>query len=109
MDALTTNERSTLDQCETIIARGIRTFIDVGTALMAIRNARLYRERYPTFEVYLQARWPELSSRRAYQLMEAAVVVQNLNPGSQIPAGERFVRPLAGWHRTSNALRGRKH
>lgn len=95
MDALTTNEQKTLDQCEAIIARGLRTFIEVGTALMAIRNSRLYRERYSTFEIYLQARWPELSSRRAYQLMEAATVVQNVNHGSQTPTNERQVRPLA--------------
>jgi len=95
MDALTTGERKTLDQCEAIIARGLRTFIEVGTALMAIRNSRLYRERYSTFEIYLQARWPELSSRRAYQLMEAATVVQNVNHGSQMPTSERHVRPLA--------------
>lgn len=83
MDALTKPERDTLAQCEGIIARGLRTFIEVGTALMAIRNSRLYRERHGTFEVYLQARWPELSSRRAYQLMEAATVVQNMNPGGE--------------------------
>ena len=94
MDALTKPERDTLAQCEGIIERGLRTFIEVGTALMAIRNSRLYRERYGTFDAYVTARWPELSSRRAYQLMEAATVVQNLNPGSQTPTGERYVRPL---------------
>jgi len=95
MDALTTNERATLQQCEGIIERGLRTFIEVGTALMAIRNSKLYRERHGTFELYLQARWPELSSRRAYQLMEAATVATNLKHGSQTPTTERHMRPLA--------------
>jgi hypothetical protein len=76
----------------------LHTFLEVGLALMAIRNSRLYRDGYPTFDAYLQHRWPELSSRRAYQLMEAASVVQHVNQGSMnqgsIPTSERHVRPL---------------
>ena len=102
MDAtLSLSERETLTRCEQVIEKGLHTFIDVGTALMAIRNSRLYRERYSSFDAYLRDRWPELGSRRAYQLMEAAQVVQNVNHGSQnpgphyLPKNEKQVRPLA--------------
>lgn len=96
--SLTKPERESLERYEAIIQRGVRTFLDVGTALMAIRNSRLYRERYASFDSYVQVRWPELSSRRAYQLMEAANVAQNVNRGSlnpgSVPTSERHVRPL---------------
>jgi len=96
--SLTKQDRDELVRYEGIIKRGLHTFIEVGLALMAIRNSRLYREHYHTFEGYLAARWPELSSRRAYQLMEAAQVAHNVNHGSMNqgspPASERHVRPL---------------
>lgn len=94
--ALTTSESQELIQCEAVIEKGLRTFVDVGNALLIIRDRRLYRAEYGTFEDYCRERW-SLERRRAYQLMDAAQVVQNVNHGSQIepPQSERQARPLS--------------
>ena len=44
---LTTVERFELTKCEATIGRGLTTFVDVGLALLAIRDRRLYRETHP--------------------------------------------------------------
>ena len=40
-----------------IIARGLSTFVEVGRALLTIRERRLYEEAYTTFDEYLHERW----------------------------------------------------
>ncbi len=55
-----------------------RGFIEVGTALMEIREGRLYREQgYETFEAYCQERWG-WSRRYSYNLMVAAEAVSDV-------------------------------
>ena len=49
---LTVSEAERLDACEQVIERGLATFVDVGTALLEVRDSRLYRVAYPTFEAY---------------------------------------------------------
>ncbi|MGI8680849.1 MAG: hypothetical protein ACR2JO_01685 [Mycobacteriales bacterium] len=44
--ALTQGEASTLDRCEQTIDKGITSFVEVGTALLQIREDRLYRTTY---------------------------------------------------------------
>ena len=68
---LTNTERGTLQHCEAAIQRGLESFVEVGTALMRIRDGRLYRDGFETFEAYCEERW-RLSRRRAYQIMESA-------------------------------------
>lgn len=46
-----------LPDLETVIERGQVTFIEVGRALMEIRDRRLYRETHATFEAYCRERW----------------------------------------------------
>ena len=46
-----------LAECEAVIERGQQTFIEVGQALMEIRDSRLYRETHATFEAYCNERW----------------------------------------------------
>lgn len=43
--ALTTTETERLTDLETTIERGLKTFVEVGQALMEIRDGRLYRAR----------------------------------------------------------------
>jgi len=93
LDAL---EQSALDQCEAVIEQGLRTFVDVGNALLTIRDDRLYRREYWTFEEYCEKRW-EFSNRRANQFIEAAMTIATLGtmvPELAAPAVERQVRPL---------------
>ena len=75
--SLTAVELSELDKHEEIIKRGLKTFADVGNALLAIRDAGLYRENHTTFEEYCKERWG-IARRTAYQLMDGAKVVENV-------------------------------
>mgnify|MGYP001589054128 CR=1 FL=1 len=94
MNDLTIIETSTLTQHEAVIARGLQTFVEVGGALMAIRDARLYRAEYTTFEDYCRGRWG-MSRPRAYQLIEAAETMSSLSTTVDIlPMNESQARPL---------------
>lgn len=62
-----------LAECEAVIERGLDSFVEVGRALIEIRDSRLYRETHGTFQAYLAERW-RMSRPRAYQLMDGAVV-----------------------------------
>lgn len=53
----------TLAEYEGVIRRGLATFVEVGEALMAIRDGRLYREKgFTRFEDYCQKEWGWTSS-----------------------------------------------
>lgn len=117
---LSTDERRDKERHEDTIRRGQQTFIEVGLALADINRRRLYRETHPSFEVYLGERFPEISRRRAYQLIDGAETAQllaDVNPGTQPEiTSERQVRPLAGlppeqkaevWRQATDAAGGR--
>lgn len=91
---MTATELTELSSHEEVIARGLKTFQEVGMALLAIRDGRLYREHYGTFEEYCQERW-NFERAHAYRLIDAAKVIQNLSPiGDILPAAESQARPL---------------
>jgi len=96
MNELTVVETARLEQCEQIINNGLKTFVDVGNALLEIRDSRLYRQLFPTFEEYCRERW-NMARRTAYQMIDAAGVVENVRNCAQIlPATESQARPLTG-------------
>lgn len=82
--ALSDIERQALADQESQIERGLKTFYEVGMALAMIRDGRLYRERYATFEDYAWDRW-QLKRPRAYELMDAAKVTAQLSEISDTP------------------------
>jgi len=83
-----------LEQCEAVIERGLQTFVDVGNALLEIRDNRLYRSDYSTFEDYCRERWG-FSKRYANYQIEAAKTMANLGTIVPIlPATETQARPL---------------
>lgn len=87
-------EENRLDELETVIEHGLKTFIDVGTALLEIRDSRLYRKEYTTFEEYCRGKWG-WERRHAYRLIDAAKAVENVSNWTQIqPATESQARPL---------------
>jgi len=97
---LTLQESTLLEHCETRIERGIGVFLEVGDALLVIRDSRLYRASHPTFEAYCQDKW-NIERRRAYQLISAAQVVRNVQDSLSVNRGthsvtERVLRPLTG-------------
>ncbi len=53
---LSTDEQTQLTTHETTINAGLQTFHEVGNALLAIREARLYRQDFATFEDYCRQR-----------------------------------------------------
>ena len=92
------SEHAELAQLEQVIEAGLAEiralFRSVGEALREIRDARLYRAGYKTFDAYAQARWG-LARSRAYQLIDAADVVDDLSTVVDIlPESERQTRPL---------------
>jgi phage N-6-adenine-methyltransferase len=92
--ALSFTESEALAAYERTIAEGLETFVVVGQALLAIRDQRLYRMHYLTFEEYCRERW-QLSRSYAYQLMDAATVVRRVSAIADIlPANEAQARPL---------------
>lgn len=98
LDVLTETELMTaadLEAAEAVIESGLRTFVDVGNALLSIRDGRGYRlQGHGTFEDYCRARWG-FTRMRASQLIAAAEVVANVNHGLQPPANERQARALS--------------
>lgn len=92
-DIISGAEAERLNTLETTIERGLYTFVDVGNALLEIRDSRLYRTTHGTFEEYCRERWG-FERRRVYQLMEAAQVVGNLDV-QNFTQRESHVAPLA--------------
>jgi len=87
---MTVPATTALAACEQVIEHGLGTFIEVGQALLAIRDERLYRENHSTFEDYCRVRWA-LSRSRAYQFIDAAEVSTVVDV-----ANEAQARELAG-------------
>jgi hypothetical protein len=94
MRELSPTEDEKLECYESTITRGLETFVEVGSALLAIRDEGLYQKSHNTFEDYCRERW-NLKRQRAYELMEAAQVVGNLSEISDKPTRESHVAPLA--------------
>lgn len=91
---LTAAETDLLATAEAVIERGLRTFFEVGDALMLVRENRLYRGTHATFEEYCQARW-RFSDSRARQLIGAAQTVTFVTEaGLPAPGNEAQARAL---------------
>ena len=85
-----------LKQLESVIEAVERSWEPLARALVEIRDSKLYRDPYETFEQYVEQRW-ELSRARAYQLMEAIKVKDDLpTTGRHLPKSERQIRALIG-------------
>jgi ParB family chromosome partitioning protein len=94
MEILNIDESHELERCEVVIKQGLNTFIEVGEALFIIRDKRLYRREFNTFEDYCQQKW-SLGKRYVNQLIQASEVISNLGAMAPIlPESERQVRPL---------------
>lgn len=76
---LSLKESLLLDRFEKVIRKGKETFVEVGLALMAIRDQRLYRKDHGDFGEYCESKWG-WSRQRAHQVIQAATVVKSLPP-----------------------------
>jgi hypothetical protein len=96
-------DRAALTRCETIIRGGLETWYQVGTALMEIRDSRLYAGAYKTFEAYCRDRWG-ITHRHANRQIAAAEVAgiitakdqaaASLGPDGPAPSSEAQAREL---------------
>lgn len=97
MSHLNVNNQQALVQYEAVIEKGLQTFYDVGQALKSIRDQRLYRDQYETFEDYCRERWG-FTDERARLLMRSSEVIDTLKETPTIvgvlPQNEAQVRPL---------------
>ena len=87
-----------LEDLEAIIERGLGTFIEVGLAILEIREGHRYRERgYQTFEDY-SAEYLEMAWQRAYQYCDAArvwgLLSKKLENGAPLPSRDSHARAL---------------
>jgi hypothetical protein len=87
-------EYARLVELESVIGRGLKSFVEVGLALKEIRDNRLYREQHANFEDYCQRRWG-MSRIQGHRLIEAAEVSADLLPiGNTLLTCEAQAREL---------------
>lgn len=91
--ALDDTERALLTSYEAVIQQGLESFVEVGNALAAIRDRKLYRP-HQTFDEYCEQRW-SLKRSHVYRLIDAAEIVCDVSPIGDIPKTESQARPLA--------------
>jgi len=82
-----------LAELEKTIAKGKKTFVEVGLALAEIRDLRLYRREYSGFDEYCREKWG-WKRAHAYRLIDAAEVVKVSPIGDKIKT-ESQARELA--------------
>lgn len=94
-ESLTVTEVAKLENFELVIHDGLKSFVDVGRALMEIRDGRLYRETHMNFESYCQEKWG-MSRQRAHQFIDSSAVVESLSTIADVtpPQNESQARPL---------------
>jgi hypothetical protein len=103
IEPLSGREKKLFVELEADIEQNLKGFKKVGYALSVIRDQRLYRIDYDTFEEYCLEVW-DLGRPRAYQLIDSYSVVENLSTMVDkttstafeiLPTNERQARPLS--------------
>lgn len=74
---LSISEKKEYAKASKIIKKGKRQFIEVGFALEKVRDGKLYREEFSTFEAYCQKKWG-FTRQYAGRLIDAAEVSKGL-------------------------------
>ena len=89
-------EKQQLAENERRIKVGLKAYVEMGLALAAIRDQKLYRAKYSTFDQYADS-W-EITRQRCSQLILAAraheALVQSLGASQKLPETERAMREL---------------
>ncbi len=98
---LTEAEQKHLAECEVIIEKGIKSFLEVADALLDVRDQKLYRVTHKTFQDYCADKW-SISARHANRLMLGGEAVRNIESDqlvssvpAAVPENEAQARPLA--------------
>lgn len=93
---MTEDETLKLSACENLIEKGLACMGETVTAIKQIRDERLYRKSYGSFNDYCTERWKR-SSRRIYQLIGAREIAEGLAKSSEAmiqPTRESQLREL---------------
>jgi hypothetical protein len=87
--------RASLQHHEAVIEQGLKSFFEVGQALAAILDERLYKDEFGTFEEYCRQRW-DLNRSYAYELIESSRIVGALSKiaNAHLPANPGQARAL---------------
>lgn len=90
---LTTVEVARFAACEAVIERGLKTFVEVGEALREVRDSRLYRQHFATFEDYCRERW-DMDRTNAHRHIDAAMKVLAIDNTLPRPSSVGVAREL---------------
>lgn len=99
-EVLPADEAHQLTKCERIIGDGFTTFLKVGLALGEVRDSRLYRAEFESFEDYCDKKW-SLTRTRAYQIMSAALTANEVSKKLDTDLNEaqaRAIKPVLDEH-----------
>lgn len=89
-------ELARLRELESEIRRELRGFLVVGAAFLEIREKKLYKLKFDTFEDYCKKVW-DITERMFRYISDGYKVVENLNKCSEFrlrPSREAQVRPM---------------
>jgi DNA modification methylase len=94
--SLSATERAQLIQCEDVITTAKRWQAEEAKAFLMIREKRLWRGKYASFEAYGLQRW-QIEHSRLYQICAWGEVIRNVSTiVESIPERESHARPLYG-------------
>ena len=82
---LSAPERLRKEQLEQVVAGGLAKFLEVGTALAELRNRRLYRMEFVTFEEYVRSKFGLHRSSVDGVIRSAQTAQVLLDAGLQLP------------------------
>jgi hypothetical protein len=85
---LTKEEAAELVKLEEVIRSGWTTFLEVGKALIRVRDGKLYKDEYASFEIYCQTKLG-FSRPYAYNLIGSAEVSSQLSS-----IGDKEIKPV---------------
>jgi hypothetical protein len=96
---LSAREQADLAACEAALDNLRLAFAAAGKALQVIRDARLYRESYGTFDAYVEQRWG-MGTSQAYRLIGEWPLAEHLSPiGDKVNEAQvRALLPYAEVH-----------
>lgn len=91
-------EKLRKEQLEQIVAHGLQEFLKVGAALAELRNRRLYRTEYPSFEAYIKNRFGLHRSAVDGVIRSAQTAQVLLDAGIELPSDTTatVLRPISG-------------
>src|ERR1700722_17280933 len=92
---LTEAEKHQLKELETVVKKSLALNREAAKALNQIRDKRLYRDKYKTFEEYCRKVW-DYSKTHVNRQIGAAQVIDILTPVGVSIESESVARPLVG-------------